>query len=113
MKYKDFQKLVLSKYENGDGPRKIFRDLNGAIGLRTIERWRQSIRDTGCINLSRSYGRPRAIRTKASIRRVKNRLKRRKPASSRKIARDLGISRTSVQRILKNDLKLLAYKIQK
>ncbi len=31
---------------------------------------------------------------------------------SRKLARDLGISRTSVQRILKNDLKLHAYKIQ-
>ncbi|CAM4805183.1 unnamed protein product [Rotaria magnacalcarata] len=29
MKSKDIQKLVLSKYENGDGPTKIFRDLNG------------------------------------------------------------------------------------
>ncbi|CAF4332705.1 unnamed protein product, partial [Rotaria magnacalcarata] len=28
MKSKDIQKLVLSKYENGDGPTKIFRDLN-------------------------------------------------------------------------------------
>jgi hypothetical protein len=28
MKSKDLQKLVLSKYENGDGPTKIFRDLN-------------------------------------------------------------------------------------
>jgi hypothetical protein len=37
MKSKDLQKLVLSKYENGDGPTKIFRDLNGAISLATIE----------------------------------------------------------------------------
>jgi inhibitor of nuclear factor kappa-B kinase subunit alpha len=113
MKSKDLQKLVLSKYENGDGPTKIFRDLNGAISLQTIERWCKSIRDTGCINLSRSPGRPKTIRTKAAIRKIKSRVERRKSVSSRKIARELGISRTSVRRILKNDLELQAYKIQK
>ncbi|CAM2721683.1 unnamed protein product [Rotaria socialis] len=113
MKSKDLQKLVLSKYENGDGPTKIFRDLNGAISLQTIERWCKSIRDTGCINLSTSPGRPRTIRTKAAIRKIKNRVERRRSVSSRKIARELGISRTSIRRILKNDLELQAYKIQK
>lgn len=29
IKRRDIQKLVVSKYENGDGPTKIFRDLNG------------------------------------------------------------------------------------
>ncbi|CAF4679155.1 unnamed protein product [Rotaria socialis] len=113
MKSQDLQKLVLSKYENGDGPTKIFRDLNGAISLQTIERWCKSIRDTGCINLSTSPGRPRTIRTKAAIRKIKNRVERRRSVSSRKIARELGISRTSIRRIFKNDLELQAYKIQK
>ncbi len=112
MKSKDFQNLVLSKYEFGDGPTKIFRDLNGAISLRTIERWCKRIRDTGCIDLSRSSGRPRTIRTKATIRKINHRKERRKFVSSRKLARELGISRTSVRRVLKNDLKLQAYKIQ-
>ena len=111
MKSKDFQKLVLSKYEIGDGPTKIFRDLNGAISLPTIERWCKSIHDTGSINLSCSSGRPRTIRTKAAIRKVKNRCERGKHVSSRKLARDLNISRTSVRRILKDDLGLRAYKI--
>jgi len=52
------------------------------------------------------------IRTKASIRKVKDRLEQRKSVSCRKISRDFGISRTSVWRILKNDLGLRPYKIQ-
>ena len=35
MKNKDFQKLVFSKYQNGDGPIKVFRDLNDSVSLRT------------------------------------------------------------------------------
>ena len=106
IKSKDFQKLVLSKYENGDGPTKIFRDLNGAISLPAIERWCKSIRDTSSINLSWSSGRPRTIRTKAAIRKIKKRRERGKSVPSRKLARDLSISRTSVRRILKDDLGL-------
>lgn len=111
MKSKDLQKLVLSKYENYEQPAKIFQDLNGSVSLRTIERWCKSIRNTGSINLSTSSGRPRTIRTKANIRKVKNRLKREKPSSTRKLALELGISRGSVQRLLKDDLQLQAYKV--
>ncbi|CAM4965267.1 unnamed protein product [Rotaria socialis] len=112
MKSKDIQKLVLSKYENGDGLTKIFRDLNGTLSLATIERWCKSIRDTGCINLSKPPGHPRTIRTNANIQKVKHRLERRRTVSSRKLSRELGISRMSVRRVLKNDLGLHAYKVQ-
>ena len=43
MKSKDLQNVVLSKYQNGDTPTKIYHDLSGAIGLRTIKRWCQMI----------------------------------------------------------------------
>ena len=39
MESKDLQKIVLSKYQNGDTPTEIHRDLNGGIGLSTIKRW--------------------------------------------------------------------------
>ena len=39
MKSKRLRKLVLSKYEYGDGTTKIFWDVNGAISLPTID-WR-------------------------------------------------------------------------
>ena len=112
MKSKDLQKLVLSKYDNGDGPTKISQDLNGTISLSTIKRWCRSIRNNGSVVLSKSPGRPRTIRTKGAIQKVKSRLSRRKSVSSRKLARELGISRTSVQRVLKYDLHLQAYKVR-
>ena len=109
MKSKDMQTLVFTKYRNGDGPTQISHDLCGTISLSTIERWCKSVRETGGIALFKSTGRPRTIRTKESIQKVKNRLKQRKTVSSRKLARELGISRTSVQRIIKNDLGRHAY----
>ncbi|CAF4548167.1 unnamed protein product, partial [Rotaria sp. Silwood2] len=71
MKSKDLQKVVFSKYENGDYPTKIFRDLNGALRLNTIKRWCKMIDETGSINLTTVPGRPRTIRTKSAINKVK------------------------------------------
>ena len=106
MKSKDLQKLVLSKYEEGEGPSEIFRHLNGVLCLRTVKRWCKMIRETGSIELSKSSGRSPTIRTKESIKKVKHCLNRKKKVTSRKLAVELNISRTSVHRILKNDLLL-------
>ena len=70
------------------------------------------IRGSGSINLSRSTGRSQMIRTKAAIQKIKQRLKRWKKVSAHKLARELCISQTSVRRVLKNDVKLRAYKMQ-
>ena len=110
MKSKDLQKLVLSKYEKGEGPSEIFRHLNGALCLRTDKRWCKMIRETGSFELSTSPGWSRTIRTKESIKKVKHRLNWKKKVTSRKLAVELNISRTSVRRILKNDLLLRPYK---
>jgi transposase len=112
MKSKDLQRMVFSKYQDGDRTTKIYRVLNRAIGLSTIERWCKSIRESSSIKLTSPPGRPRTIRTKGSIQKMKQRLTRPKRLSSRNLARELGISRTSVQRILKNDLKLQPYSKQ-
>ena len=58
MKSKDLQKLVLSKYENGDGPSKIFNGINGVVGFCTINQWCKMIRETDLIQLTRPSGRP-------------------------------------------------------
>jgi transposase len=67
MKSKDLQNIVLSKYENGDTPTKICRDLNGGVSLATIKRWCQMIRRTGTIELSGIHSGPRLVRTKQNI----------------------------------------------
>ncbi|CAF1548778.1 unnamed protein product, partial [Didymodactylos carnosus] len=44
------------------------------------------IGDTGSIDLAKPPGRPRIVRTKNMIQKVKNRLKRKKRVSTRKLA---------------------------
>ncbi|CAF1450327.1 unnamed protein product [Adineta ricciae] len=67
MKSKDLQNVVLHKYEDGDGLNKIFRNLNGSLGLITITRWCKMSRDTGSIKLSTLPGVPRFARTSITI----------------------------------------------
>ncbi|CAM4784202.1 unnamed protein product [Rotaria magnacalcarata] len=67
MKSKDLQNIALSKCQSGDTSTKNFRDLNGGIGLRTIKRWCQMIRQTDSITLSSPPGCPRSARTKENI----------------------------------------------
>ena len=86
MNSKDFQKIVLSKYQNGDIPTKIHRDLNGGISLRTIKRWCQMIRQSSSIKLSSPPGGQRFERTKGNIQNVKHRLRRKKRVAARKLS---------------------------
>ena len=61
--------------------------LNGAIDRRTVERWCKIIRKIGLIDLSKPPVRPRIIRSKGMIEKIKNRLKCNKRVSSRKLAK--------------------------
>ncbi|CAM4872860.1 unnamed protein product [Rotaria socialis] len=108
MKSKDIQKVVKTKYENGDGPTKIFRDLAGAVSLLTIKLWIKMINTTGSITLSSPPDCPRTVRTNTAIVKVKHRLNQKKRVPTRKLAKDVKISRTSVQRTLREDLGLWA-----
>ena len=112
MKSKHLQNLVLSKYKDRQSCIKIHEDIHGSVGLSTIERWCKMIRDTGKITLFKSTDRLRTVRTEANIRKVKHRHGRLQVFSCRKIARDLRISRTSTQRIPKDNLKQKPYRIK-
>ena len=110
MKSKDLQTAVKNKYDNGDGPTKIYRDLGGVVSLRTIKSWIQMINHNGSINLSYSPGRPRTARTKANVLKVKHRLQQKKRVSTRRLAAEMSISATSARRILREDLGCFPYK---
>ena len=110
MKSKDRQKLVLSKYEVGQTPKKIFQDLNGAVSYRTVKRWCKMIRETGAIDLSKSSGCHRTVRTKAAIQKIKRKSKGGKRISCRKLVLEMDMSFSSAYRILRKDLKMKPYK---
>jgi transposase len=109
MKSEDLPKVVALKHQNADYPTKVFRDWNGVISLVTIKRWYKMIDETGSIDLSLSTGRLRTARTKAAIHKTKQKLQQNK-VSTRKLALELGISRTSAHRILRDDLGCRPYK---
>ncbi len=111
MKSEDLQKVVFRKYEDGDGPAKIFRDLIGSLGLTTIKRWCKMIRDTGSIQLSTPSAGPRLARTSKTIQKVKHKLDQKKMVSVRRVAKEYGISKSSAHRLLTEDLGLHAYKM--
>ena len=112
MKRKDLQKLVLSKYEAGQTPKKIFENLNGAVSYLTVKRWCKMIRKTGTIGFPKSSGCHRTVRIKAAIQKIKRKSKDGKRISCRKLAFEMDMSSfSSAYRILKKDLKMKPYKI--
>ena len=78
MKSKEVQTAVENNYENGNGPTKSFRNLGGVVSLQTVKLWIKMIRETGSIDRCYSPGRPRTIRTKNNIQKVKQRLAKKK-----------------------------------
>ena len=110
MKSKDLQKLVLYKYEVGQTPKKIFEDLNGAVSYRTVKRWYKMIREAGAIDLSKSFGCHKTVRTKAPTQKIKRKSKSGKKISWRKLALEMDMSFSSACRILRKDLKIKPYK---
>ena len=111
MKSTDLQNIVISKRQNGDGSTKIFRNLSGGLCLKTVKRCCKMIDQTGTVSTSRSPGCPRIKRTSVTIEKVKNRLNGGGRLSARKLSNELKLSRTSIQRILKDDLRYFPYKI--
>ena len=111
MKSKDLQQVVFRKYEDGDNPTMIFRHLNGSLRLATIKRWYKMIRETGSIQLSTPPGGPRFARTSKTIEKVKHKLNQ-QMVSVRSLAKYYSISKSSAHRILKDNLKLCAYKMR-
>ena len=68
------------------------------------------IKETESIKLSCSPGGPWTARTKINIQKVKTILKKKKRLSTRKLAKELDISRSSAQRIFITDLRYRPYK---
>ena len=90
MNSKDLQNIVLSKYQKGDTPTEIHRNLNGGISLAIVTRWCQIIRQSSSIHLLGTHGGPWIVRTKENIQKVKNCFRRKQKVSARKLWRELG-----------------------
>lgn len=81
---------------------------------RTIIRLVAKFRETGSVaNANKGHsGRPRSVKTPNNIQNLRDRLEKSPRKSTRRLSQEVGISRSSVLRILHDDLKLFPYKIQ-
>ena len=110
MKSRDIQKVVKTKYENGNSPAKIYRDLAGAVSLSTIKLWIKMINTIGSIILLYFPGCLRTVRTKATIVKIKSRVTQKRRVSTRKLAKEMNTSRRSIRRVLLENLGCKSYK---
>jgi inhibitor of nuclear factor kappa-B kinase subunit alpha len=83
------------------------------IKKRFVYRTVKRLRETGSINDRERCGRPRSARDKAMIKKVMKRFRRKRKQSARKMAPQLHISKSSLQRLIKEDLGVRPYKTRK
>ncbi|CAF4492964.1 unnamed protein product, partial [Rotaria sp. Silwood2] len=77
----------------------------------TVRWWQHLYKTTGTIDLKTPTGRPRIIRTKHLIRKLKQRFTDKGRRSARQLSKSLGASRGTMGRIIREDLHLHAYHI--
>lgn len=105
---------VISLYLAGKSPTAIVRALshlkvNRKFVSRTIERYN----GTGSIAKRHGGGHKKTATSPEMVRKVKKRIEQNPRRSANQMAKELKISRTSIRRILQNELKVKPYKFQK
>ncbi|KIH64441.1 hypothetical protein ANCDUO_05252 [Ancylostoma duodenale] len=110
----DNHSAIVALYRSGMKPLQIFKELK-SIGVsqsqvyRTIKRYLEN----GSSKKRHGGDRRRTARIAANIGRLRKRLRRNPRQSSRKLSKSTGISRSTVMRIVKEDLGLRPFKLQK
>ncbi|XP_015440317.1 PREDICTED: uncharacterized protein LOC107195062 [Dufourea novaeangliae] len=105
---------VIAAYLAGKSVPTIVRELqhlnvNKMFAHRTINRYN----DTGSVKKRYGGGRKKTATNAEIVRKVKKRIERNPKRSANKMAKELNVSRWSIQQILKTELQLKPYKIQK
>uniref|UniRef100_A0A914EB79 Transposase IS30-like HTH domain-containing protein n=1 Tax=Acrobeloides nanus TaxID=290746 RepID=A0A914EB79_9BILA len=108
---KEFRAAIIRMHERGTGKREIGRLLG--IDESTVRKAIKRFEETGS-NDNRK--REKTARSSRNIQRAKGMIKRNattKVNSTRKLAKKLGVSQESARQILRTDLNLKPYKLQK
>ena len=80
---------------------------------RTVQKIIKRYRDTGSVDDKPRSGRPKSACSSKNIKNIKDKIRRNPNRSMRQMAKEHKISKGSVRNIVKNNLKLHPYRIQK
>lgn len=99
------RQLVLNLHKKGLRQVDIFRKLQtDNINLRFIQRTIKRYKEHGTVDVKRKPGKKRSVRTKDLVKKVRKKILRNNKRSARILAREHNISRSSMRRVLKEDL---------
>ncbi len=102
------RKLISSWLKSGYDAPTIYTMLNNTVSRATVYRWVNRISKSG-IMAATSPGRPRSVRTKGFIAKVKRNVsKNQKRKSARQIAREEGCDQRTVRVAIRQDLSFKA-----
>lgn len=110
--------IVKTHYKYGESFVETVRKLRGTFGRRnapreaTVRRLVQKFEQTGSVVDNKRIGRPRTSRSAENIAAVSDSVIECPKTSIRRRSLELGISRSTMQRILTNDMHLHPFKIQ-
>lgn len=103
--------LMKSHYENGKTASEIYQILAKKVTMRSIQRWVKRIQEKKSLQCNTSPGRPKTVRTKSLIQKIKrNFCFNKKRKSANKLAKENICSDRSIRRIIHEDLGLKTYK---
>ena len=106
--------IVKFYHEQNYRPAQILELLkNTGINRKFIYRTIKRLNETGSIDDRKRSGRRRSVRTPRRIKAVKERMRRNPRRSQRKLASQMCASRSTIQRIIKQDLGLTPFKRRK
>ena len=110
MKSNDLQNVVLGLHEQGLNSRQISNQVAGQLSKTTVNEWVKRYREYGELNLQFPSGPKPTKRTKRLVQQVKQRLLRSNGRkSARKLAKSFNVSRTTMRRVIKNDMGFRSY----
>lgn len=108
---KEDRVAVIALHRCSHAPTEIFKLLkNLKIPIRFIYRIIKRFREDSRLEDKERSGRPRTVQTSAVIKAVKARIQRNPVRKQKMLALQMGLSRTTVKRLLNEDLGLRAYR---
>lgn len=111
---RDLRQIIVRAFQRGERQADIFQrfepdGISRQYISYTIKRWRE----TGTTDDRPRCGGPRTARTPQLVHKVRERFRRKRRRSVRKLAEKLGKPLRTIQRIVKEDVGLKPYKLQK
>ncbi|XP_059096817.1 uncharacterized protein LOC131891306 [Tigriopus californicus] len=110
----EMREAILSLHSEGETCQEIARTLSSlkvtkSTAWYTIKRYKY----TGSVENRPKSGRPRSIRTRKLIEATRSKIRRNPKRSIRKLASEAGVGRESMRKVIRKDLKMKAYHLQK